>query len=71
MELPGKQDIREMRSRIAELEVRIADLQAQWPAHSVPAAMVEQLDELEEALEEAKRALAEADAKEGIEADGP
>lgn len=38
--------------RAEELRRRIADLKQRWPAHSVPPAMLEQLDELEE-LEEA------------------
>ncbi|MCP4536901.1 MAG: OsmC family protein [Chloroflexi bacterium] len=40
--------------RIAELEARIADLQARLPKHSVPASMLIELDELEEALEQAQ-----------------
>jgi hypothetical protein len=40
-----------MRSeRIAELKKQIAELESRWPAHSVPPAMLEQLEELEEAL---------------------
>lgn len=40
-----------MRSvRIAELEEQIADLKRRWPAHSVSAVMMAQLDELEEEL---------------------
>jgi hypothetical protein len=38
------------RERIEELKKQIADLKKRWPAHSVPAAMMEQLDELEEEL---------------------
>lgn len=41
-------------SRIAELEERIADLKARLPRHSVPPAMIIELEELEEALERAK-----------------
>jgi hypothetical protein len=42
--------------RIRELQRRIADLKSRWPAHSVPPAMMQQLDELEEELElEAKK----------------
>jgi hypothetical protein len=37
--------------RIRELQRRIADLKSRWPAHSVPPAMMQQLDELEEELE--------------------
>jgi hypothetical protein len=37
--------------RIKELEKQIADLKCQWPAHSVPPAMLQRLDDLEEELE--------------------
>lgn len=39
------------RERIRELERQIAELKRRWPAHSVPPAMLQQLDELEEELE--------------------
>ena len=39
---------------IEELEQRIADLEARLPKHSVPARMLIQLEELEEALEQAR-----------------
>jgi hypothetical protein len=45
--------------RIAELESRIADLKARLPKHSVPPAMLIELEELEEALEEARSEGAE------------
>jgi paraquat-inducible protein B len=48
---------------IAELEEQLAQLKKQWPAHSVPAAMLEQLDELEEKIAEAKRLLAQVDSQ--------
>ncbi len=38
-------------SRIEQLERDIADLKARWPAHSVKPAMLQQLEELEDALE--------------------
>ncbi len=41
---PKSQDL------IESLERQINELKARWPAHSIPAAMMEQLDELEEAL---------------------
>ena len=48
--------------RINELERQIAELKDRWPAHSVPPAMVQRLDELEEALEEQlKKGTAEQD----------
>ena len=41
--------------KIREIEDKIADLKARWPAHSVPPSMWQQLEELEAELEEAKR----------------
>ena len=41
--------------RIQELEEKIADLEKRWPAHSVPPAMVQELDDLEEELAEANK----------------
>lgn len=38
------------RDRVAELKEQIADLKKRWPAHSVPPAMMERLDALEEEL---------------------
>jgi tRNA-Thr(GGU) m(6)t(6)A37 methyltransferase TsaA len=35
------------KDRVEELKKQIADLRKRWPAHSVPAAMMEQLDDLE------------------------
>jgi thioesterase domain-containing protein len=43
--------------RIQELEEKISDLKKRWSAHSVPPAMVRELDDLEEEL---AKALAEA-----------
>lgn len=41
--------------RIEDLEKRIADLKARFPAHSVRASMVQALEDLEERLERARR----------------
>jgi hypothetical protein len=41
--------------RIAELEVRIADLRARLPRHSVPPSMIIELEDLEEELERARQ----------------
>jgi len=38
--------------QIKEIEARITDLKKRWPAHSVPPAMMQELDELEEELED-------------------
>ena len=43
--------------RIKEIQEEIADLKAKWPAHSVPTSMWQQLEELEEKLEQAKKEL--------------
>jgi tRNA-Thr(GGU) m(6)t(6)A37 methyltransferase TsaA len=37
-------------NRIQQLEQQIADLKKRWPAHSIPPAMMEELDALEEEL---------------------
>ena len=41
--------------KIKELEEQIAELKARWPAHSVPPHMWQQLEELEEKLEAARK----------------
>jgi hypothetical protein len=41
---------------IREIEEKIADLKARWPAHSVPPSMWQELETLEEELEKAKKA---------------
>lgn len=38
---------------IEELKQKIAELKAKWPAHSVSAVLVQELDDLEEQLEDA------------------
>ena len=44
--------------RVKELEEKIADVKGRWPRppHSVPPQMLEQLEELEDELKEAKKA---------------
>ena len=42
--------------RVREIEEKIAELKARWPAHSVPIGMWQELEELEDALEMAKKA---------------
>ena len=42
-------------NRIQELEEKIKDLKSQMPKHSVSPAMILRLEELEEALAEAKK----------------
>ena len=49
------------RDRIKELEKQIADLKSRWPAHSVPPAMMQQLDDLEEELEREKKKTGEVE----------
>ncbi|MCK4368407.1 MAG: hypothetical protein KAV68_01880 [Dehalococcoidales bacterium] len=45
------------KDKVREIEDKIADLKARWPAHSVPPSMWQQLEELEAELEEARRAI--------------
>ena len=40
--------------KIKEIEDKIADLKARWPAHSVPPSMWQELEQLEDELEKAK-----------------
>jgi len=40
--------------KVREIEDKIADLKARWPAHSVPPSMWQELENLEGQLEEAK-----------------
>ena len=42
--------------KVTEIERKIADLKARWPAHSVPPVMWQQLEGLEDELEKAKEA---------------
>lgn len=51
--------------RIQELEARLADLEARLPAHSVPPAMWEELEELEEELARLRHAARSAEGKRG------
>lgn len=44
--------------KVREIEGKIADLKARWPAHSVPPSMWQQLEELEDELEKLKRSEA-------------
>ena len=43
------------KGKTREIEEKIADLKARWPAHSVPPSMWQQLEELENELEEAQK----------------
>jgi hypothetical protein len=47
--------------RIKELERQIADLESRLPQHSLPPAMLIELEELEEALERARSERARAE----------
>ncbi len=38
------------KERVRELQAKIADLRKRWPAHSIPPAMLQQLDDLEDEL---------------------
>jgi hypothetical protein len=54
------------RVSVEELEKQLADLQARLPAHSIPPSMILELDELEEALDHARRQRQAKQATEGI-----
>ena len=44
------------KDKVREIEDKIADLKARWPAHSVPPSMWQKLEALEEELEKAGKA---------------
>ena len=48
------------KDKIREIEDKIADLKARWPAHSVHPSMVQELEELEEELEKAREGKTDA-----------
>ncbi len=48
--------------RVRELESKIAELRRRIPPHSIPPAMLQELEELEEELERARQAMGGADA---------
>ena len=43
------------KEKVREIEEKIADLKARWPAHSVPPSMWQQLEELENELDEVQK----------------
>ena len=49
----------DIQERIAEVEAKIAELKAHWPAHSVQPWLLEQLEELEDELEALQREQAQ------------
>jgi len=44
------------KDKVRDIENKIADLKARWPAHSVPPSMWQKLEALEEELEKAQKA---------------
>ena len=60
----------EKQDKVSALTAQIEQLQRQWPKHSVPSALMLQLDELEEALEEAKAQLQANDHDDSAETTG-
>jgi hypothetical protein len=41
--------------RVKEVEQKIEDLKARWPAHSVPPSMWQELEKLEDELDKVKK----------------
>ena len=58
MRTPEQNTEEALQQQIVTLEARLADLKARLPAHSIPPAMVAELDELDEALQAARARLA-------------
>lgn len=55
----GPQPTEELKTELAALEARLADLQARLPAHSIPPAMIAELDDLEERISQLKARLSQ------------
>jgi hypothetical protein len=55
------------KTKIDELKKQISELKSQWPKHTVPPGMIQQLDELEEALENEMKKM--SDESLGVETD--
>ncbi|UCH60697.1 MAG: hypothetical protein JSV61_04260 [Anaerolineales bacterium] len=55
------EEAQKLKALIAQLEARLADLQARMPAHSVKPALIAELDELDERLADTRRRLAEVE----------
>lgn len=51
-------------NEINKLEIRLADLQARLPAHSIPPSMMAEMDDLEDLLSAAKAQLQQEKHKE-------
>lgn len=54
---PDSVKMQALLKKIEDLENQIDDLKSRFPAHSLTSAMLEQLDELDEALVEARQKL--------------
>ena len=52
----GMENEKDLKAEIVMLERQIAELKARMPAHSIPVAMLQQLEDLEEALDSKRRA---------------
>lgn len=48
------------KEKLAELEARLAELKARLPAHSVPASMIIELEELEDEIEALRARMSRA-----------
>lgn len=45
-----KQVLKKIQERIAQLEAQLADLESRLPAHSIPASLIAQMDQLDERI---------------------
>lgn len=52
----------QLEKEITAMQARLADLKARLPAHSIPPAMMAELDEIEDQLERAQNQLKELSA---------
>ena len=55
--VPEPEDITEIKKRIQLLEAQMADLEARFPAHSIPPSLMAELDVLDEQIHQEKNNL--------------
>ncbi len=65
--MSDKINIQELEKQVQQLELQLADLQAQLPAHSITPNLIAKLDEIDEQLREMISHLEELKSKQGKE----
>ncbi len=59
----NKDKSQELEKHLSELEAQLTELQSRFPAHSIPADLIMQMDEIDEQISEVRSRLAAIRAK--------